>query len=233
MGGRRSSSRMSAAKGLATLALSAILYVTGCSAFLVTAPSAVRGWRSAPGKVDGGICGKLELPGAVAVKHVQGSTLTRVRTDKGRLRCSGGGIVSTRASAVEAWSFTGAEPPGVFRAGNGMAVRSLALDPMLVQGQAACIRSLTRLTADSFQYDREQGDEVLTIRHDKIGTCLELWHGSYGWFDYAPSDGASLVLCDNWAVTQPRINKASASQWLSGVTITWLRTGTGLARRRV
>jgi len=129
MGGRRSSSRMSAARGLATLALSAILSVAGCSAFLVTAPSAVRGWRSAPGKVDGGsISGKVELLGAVAVKHVQGSTLTRVRADKGRVRSSGGGIVSTRASAVEAWSFTGAEPPGVFRAGNGMAVRSLALE---------------------------------------------------------------------------------------------------------
>jgi len=43
-------------------------------------------------------------------------------------------------------------------------------------------------------------EDVCTWRHDAEGTGIELWKGSFGWFDFMNYDGAPVVLCDTWAV---------------------------------
>ncbi|EKX50364.1 hypothetical protein GUITHDRAFT_104172 [Guillardia theta CCMP2712] len=43
-------------------------------------------------------------------------------------------------------------------------------------------------------------EDVCTWRHDVEGTGIELWKGSFGWFDFMNYDGAPVVLCDTWAV---------------------------------
>lgn len=67
-----------------------------------------------------------------------------------------------------------------------------------------------------------QAGDVMTWRHAEYGTGLELWQGSFGWFDYTgsvsllarraryqkltwsvryPANGTKpIVLCDTWAV---------------------------------
>lgn len=43
-------------------------------------------------------------------------------------------------------------------------------------------------------------EDVCTLRHDKAGTGIELWHGSFGWFDFMPHDGAPVILSDTWGI---------------------------------
>ncbi|KAJ1493389.1 hypothetical protein T484DRAFT_2761348 [Baffinella frigidus] len=157
------------ATGVVATSIAMLMSATGCSAFLAAAPGSLLCRAAAAGGVSSSSACLQRPLGRIGL----GDGLKRRARPVSQ---AAGGLLAARASAVEMWSFAGAEASGVFRAGNGMA-----------------------------------GDEVLTIRHDSLGTCLELWHGSYGWFDYAPAEGASLMLCDNWAVTLPRINKGFAN----------------------
>jgi len=43
-------------------------------------------------------------------------------------------------------------------------------------------------------------EDVCTLRHDKEGTGIELWHGSFGWFDFMAYDGAPVILSDTWGI---------------------------------
>ena len=43
-------------------------------------------------------------------------------------------------------------------------------------------------------------EDVCTLRHDGTGTGIELWHGSFGWFDFMTHDGAPIILSDTWGI---------------------------------
>lgn len=47
-------------------------------------------------------------------------------------------------------------------------------------------------------------EDVCTLRHDTLGTGIELWHGSFGWFDFMAHDGAPVILSDTWGIQVER-----------------------------
>jgi len=47
-------------------------------------------------------------------------------------------------------------------------------------------------------------EDVCTFRHDDQGTGIELWHGSFGWFDFMIYDGAPVILSDTWGIQMER-----------------------------
>jgi len=55
------------------------------------------------------------------------------------------------------------------------------------------------------------GQDVCTFRHDGLGTGLELWHGSFGWFDFVTCAGAPVVLTDTWGIQVERPSEMFSS----------------------
>lgn len=58
-------------------------------------------------------------------------------------------------------------------------------------------------------------NDVATFMHVEYGTGIELWQGSFGWFDFLSRDEAGVVLCDSWAVQMKRNVKVFSmpNQW--------------------
>jgi hypothetical protein len=54
-------------------------------------------------------------------------------------------------------------------------------------------------------------EDVCTLRHDATGTGIELWHGSFGWFDFMVHDGAPVILSDTWGIQMERPTQVSIS----------------------
>jgi hypothetical protein len=58
-------------------------------------------------------------------------------------------------------------------------------------------------------------NDVATFRHVEHGIGIELWQGSFGWFDFVPRVGEDVMLCDSWAVQIKRNVKhfSMHAQW--------------------
>lgn len=58
-------------------------------------------------------------------------------------------------------------------------------------------------------------NDVATFRHVEHGIGIELWQGSFGWFDFVPRAGEDVMLCDSWAVQIKRNVKhfSLPAQW--------------------
>ena len=54
-------------------------------------------------------------------------------------------------------------------------------------------------------------EDVCTFRHNAEGTGLELWHGSFGWFDFVRYAGAPIILTDTWGIQIERPSKVLPS----------------------
>ena len=135
-------------------AIAIVMSATGCSAFIAAAPGSLLGRVvAAEGVTSSSACHRRPL-GKIGLGD---GLKARARP----VSQAAGGLLAARASAVDVWSFTGMEAPGIYRAGSGMAVR-------IPQGPNESMSSLST-TSSSFS---EASSFISTVLPSMFQWCL-------------------------------------------------------------
>lgn len=141
---------------------------------------------------------------------LRASAPTKLRLSGSKLaRTQGyGGLRGLAAGAKDAWSFTGANTALQDMLGMGAGVTGQDVCTFRHDGLGTGTWTASLAASPSSQScDHEATDKTL-----RNTAGLELWHGSFGWFDFVTCAGAPVVLTDTWGIQVGELSVAVREQ---------------------